>query len=142
MKDNKKPGISSSKHKRRKQALSTIRSIFVSSEENLDEIPDLSNAFRLVYKEKIHKYFGVDEDLTNFQIRSREDGLDIVAMELREMDRDSCRGYVIVGDEGYQEQLKIMKKIYFETYANLTITKEFDNSVDRAGFYWQGTNKE
>jgi hypothetical protein len=114
----------------------TIREIYVPGMGNKESWCDISTALRSQFEGKIRKYFGIDEDLSNYQIRCRTLGL-----ELRKSEAKHGCGYVIVGNQGYFDRLQQMKVIYREFYDELKFDKEFNNEENRAGFHWEGVEK-
>ena len=100
----------------------TLSEIYTPGMGSKESWCELTTALQSGFEGKIRKYFGADEDLSNYQIRCRTLGLELRKSE----DKHGC-GYVIVGNEGYTRRLGQMKEIYHEFYDELKIDKEFDN---------------
>ncbi len=115
----------------------TIREVYLPNMDTDEFWCEISTALKSEFEGKIKKYFDLDEDLAGFQLRSR-----ILGLELRKIDENqNGRGFVIVGNEGYIERLNEIKEIYDEYYRDLKFSNEFDNELNRAGFYWEGVKK-
>ncbi len=110
----------------------TIGKLYVPDEELEDDWCELSNTLKVVYEGKVLKYFEKEVDLSGYKIRTG-----IVGLELRHISDDINRGYVIVGERGYEKRLDLMKRDYQKLFGKFEILQSFDNRVDRAGFFWQ-----
>ncbi len=111
----------------------TIREVYLPSQESEESWCELSDALVRGFEGKIMKYFDIQENLSGFCLRSETLGL-----ELRKVENNFAGGYVLVGNEGYRDRFIEIKKVYDDSYKNLKITKEFDNRLNRAGFCWKG----
>ncbi len=115
----------------------TIRELYLPGEDNEECWCEISSALKFEFEGKVKKYFGITEDLAGFQLRSRTLGLEFRKIE----GNKKGRGFVIVGNEGYMDRLNEIKEIYQKSYKNLKFSDEFDNKLNRAGFYWTGVKK-